>query len=236
MPSNRAILWLLLCTALVFGLFAAMPQIDLAVTAAFYTPGDGFTLEHSMFLNVMRRAIWGASILLVLLALVGWGVAMLKRRPVFGLSARRLGFVLLLYVLGPGLLVEWGLKGHWGRARPADVTQFGGAAQFTPVQVISDQCETNCSFVGGESGGAATLAICLLLILATLRPSLPHRLVSVGQGVALCLPVLAGLQRLVTGRHFLSDVVLSVLLIALLAAVLAQLMRLSPCPSDGQTG
>jgi membrane-associated phospholipid phosphatase len=48
--------------------------------------------------------------------------------------------------------------------------------------------------------------------------------------------VLAGLQRLVTGRHFLSDVVLSVLLIALLAAVLAQLMRLSPCPSDGQTG
>ena len=60
--------------------------------------------------------------------------------------------------LGPGLVVNGILKEHWGRARPRDVTQFGGDRRFTPALVIADQCERNCSFSAGHPSAGFALA------------------------------------------------------------------------------
>ncbi|QLQ19882.1 MAG: phosphatase PAP2 family protein [Exiguobacterium profundum] len=65
-----------------------------------------------------------------------------------------LGFVLAVYALGTGVLVHGLLKAYWGRARPAQVTEFGGIAAFTPPWLISQECTRNCSFVSGEVSGA----------------------------------------------------------------------------------
>ena len=63
---------------------------------------------------------------MILLALFGLIVGRGLRYPVLGVPVRSWGYILLLYALGPGLLVDGLLKRFWGRARPADVQTFGG--------------------------------------------------------------------------------------------------------------
>ena len=61
-------------------------------------------------------------------ALALW-LATLALRGRTRVPARLWGFVVALYVLGPGLIVNALLKSYWGRARPAAV--FEGEARFT---------------------------------------------------------------------------------------------------------
>lgn len=61
-----------------------------------------------------------------------------------------LAFVVLAGTLGPGALVNLGFKDNWQRARPYQVTQFGGTQAFTRAAVMTDQCDANCSFVSGH--------------------------------------------------------------------------------------
>ena len=65
------------------------------------------------------------------------------------------------FCFGPGLVVNGVLKAFWGRARPSQILEFGGAAQFTPPVQIADQCARNCSFVSGEASGVTMLAIAI---------------------------------------------------------------------------
>ena len=49
------------------------------------------------------------------------------------------------------IIVNYILKGLWGRARPEDVMQYGGSKIFTPWFSTSDACISNCSFVSGDA-------------------------------------------------------------------------------------
>jgi lipid A 4'-phosphatase len=84
-----------------------------------------------------------------------------------------------------------------GRARPDEVTHFGGARTFTPAFVPADQCESNCSFV---SGHAAFVFGGFAVALVARRRRATTLLVAVLGG-------LAGLGRMLQGAHFLSDIV-----------------------------
>lgn len=235
MTSSRAlfaVLLALLATTLVFTLW---PGLDLWVSAAFYQPGAGFPLEQSVAFDLIRRTIWGASIGLVLLSVAGLLLAVFRIR-IAGVATPVWAYILTLYALGPGFVVEWGLKGHWGRARPAQIVHFGGEASFTPFWQITDQCQRNCSFVGGESAGAMVLAIGLGLILRSHRTRLSRAWFRAGQAVLVGLPLLAAFQRVATGRHFLSDVVFSLLLMLLLALVLGKFLQPAPPAKAPQGG
>jgi lipid A 4'-phosphatase len=115
------------------------------------------------------------------------------------------------------------LKEHWGRARPAQV--FSGEAEFTPPFVIADECARNCSFVSGEASSATALAIvsCVLLW-PVLGGRDRRRAVLLLSGVAAA----AALMRIVTGRHFLSDVVFAAYLTSFVAWALWHLMNVAP--------
>lgn len=131
---------------------------------------------------------------------------------------RRLGggrfmvFSLLLLALGPGLVVNFVFKDHWGRARPAQVEAFGGKEVFTPAFVISKACERNCSFASGHASAAAWL-FCLTLFARSRKGLLI--------GVVGIYFSLAGLGRIVQGGHFLSDVVFAFLMVYGVASLLA---------------
>jgi lipid A 4'-phosphatase len=122
------------------------------------------------------------------------------------------------------LVVNGLLKAYWGRARPTQIVDFGGTAQFTPAWEISDQCAKNCSFVSGEGSGAMAMTLAALLILFALRDRLPAKAYRAGQAAAWAMLAFVGWQRVASGGHFLSDVLLSMLLTTLIAAVLARLM------------
>ncbi len=108
-------------------------------------------------------------------------------------------FLALSMLLGPGLMVNYVFKDHWGRARPAQIEEFGGNAHFTPPWVISNQCDKNCSFVCGHcSVGFALLAIAFV----SRRPRV-WLFGAIATGATL------GLMRIGQGGHFLSDVLFS---------------------------
>jgi lipid A 4'-phosphatase len=76
--------------------------------------------------------------------------------------------------------------------------------------------------------GAVALAIALALVATRWRGQLGVRGGRLVQAAIMVIPLLAGLQRIAAGRHFLSDVVFSALAVGLVAVALAVALRLRP--------
>lgn len=206
--------------ALALALFLVWPQVDLAVTALFYVEGEGFPAQSSAVLSMLRHGIWNMSIVLALVAIVGGVIYAVTRHDLFGVPGGRWQFVALLYILGPGVLANGILKAYWGRARPDQIVDFGGSAQFSPAWVMTDQCARNCSFVSGEGSGAAALVIGGLVVLNVWRSRLDARVMTLAQSVLVAAAITAASLRVILGRHFLSDTVFAALLVALVALLL----------------
>jgi lipid A 4'-phosphatase len=197
--------FLLLCGGLIL-----LPGVDLWASGLFYRPGDGFFLgdwaPFRLIHDHLALAVWAYAI-----AVIAVGAASLAlRRAVFGLTPRAAIFLLLSLALGPGLTVNTIFKDHWGRARPAQITQFGSTQKFTPAFVPSDQCRRNCSFPAGDPAmGFYLVSAALLAGSAAARRN--------GVIGAVALGAALGIVRLAQGGHFLSDVVASGFLVAAIA-------------------
>lgn len=198
----RAVLWfgggfLLLCGGLVL-----LPQIDLWTSAQFYRPGEGFFLGDWAPFRIVHEHLGTivAAYVAVLIAILAASLA--RRRKMLGLGPRAATFLLLSLALGPGLTVNTIFKDHWGRARPAQITRFGGSERFTRAFVPSDQCRRNCSFPAGDPAmGFYLVSIALLAESARARRNGIVAAVAVGGAL--------GVMRLAQGGHFLSDVIAS---------------------------
>lgn len=215
---------LLALAAAVFAVFGLWPGIDLWISGLFFSGEGGFDRFAGGGWNLLRLALWRLSEALLLVSVLAFlgGLVIPVRKLVDG---RRLWlFIVALYLLGPGLLVDGVLKPFWGRARPATVAEFGGSLSFTPPHVPAHQCLSNCSFVAGEVAGAVALAASLVLLLdrplRRISPT-PRRMAS---GMILLIPLYIGFQRIAAGRHFLSDVLLAAILVLLCALVLKLLI------------
>lgn len=187
------VLALFLGMALLFRLF---PGIDLLVTGWFFVPGEGFIfndhplIQLSYLLFAKVHFFVFAALLWLLFASWFW-----RRSAERGLR-KRLWFLVVVLLLGPGLMVNEVLKGNSGRARPLTVTQFDGEKTFSAAFAPSDQCQRNCSFVSGHAG----MGFFLIALAWVFRD---RRWLWAG----ITLGALVGLGRVVQGAHFLSDVV-----------------------------
>lgn len=197
--------------------FVAYPAIDPLVAGLFY---DGHWWKDGLASDLLRFTLWRFSALVLFAAFVLWVVALIRKRPALGGSPRVWALIVLTYALGPGIMADGVLKRFWGRARPADVADFGGASLFTPPWLPADQCLSNCSFVSGEVSGATATAIALIVILGLWRGHLSLATYRLLTAAALALPLLSALQRMTTGRHFLSDVIFAALFTLLVASLL----------------
>ncbi len=222
--AGRAISVLLGTIVVTFGVFAMVRGLDLWVSGLFYRGQDRFVLTDVWLADAMRAVMWTASDLAAGLAIAGLLASVALRRAILRLPCRVWVFLALLFATGPGLLVNGLLKRYWGRARPSDVTEFGGLRHFTPPHQWTDQCAANCSFVSGEMAGAVALMVMILVILWHWRDRVSRAAMRVITTVAFAFPLLTGAQRIASGRHFLSDVVLSALFVLLIAQVLAWLL------------
>jgi lipid A 4'-phosphatase len=192
--------------------FLFLPELDLAFTGLFYSPNAGFTQNGSPW----ERALYESVDWIVGIAVVGAvGVLVLEaaRRGPFQHRGKVAALLLVVLALGPGLVVNGILKEHWGRARPRDVSQFGGDRSFTPALVIADECERNCSFSAGHPSAGFALAA-----LAYVWASRRRRWAIIASATAFGL--LVGLARVAAGGHFLSDVLFSGVIVIGLAVVL----------------
>ena len=215
--------WLLGGIFFSFAVFAIWPEIDIHVSQAFHDPTTGFAIEGNPLAEALRLAIWNAAIMLCGAAAFGTAFGLAGRTCV--LPTRACGFILALYILGPGLMVEKLTKPLWGRARPAQVAEFGGSLHFSPPDELVEICASNCSFVSGEVSGATVTAVALMILHFYLKHRIGKSVSRLLLMVALCLPPVVALQRVASGRHFLSDTVFAVLFTLLLALALSVLLR-----------
>lgn len=213
-------------------LFYLLPATDIAFSRLFFD-GTAFPIAAEPWARVVRDVVWRLSQVMAGLSLAGIVLALLGVR-LLGLPWRRWAFVALLYLLGPGLLVNELLKAHWGRARPADILEFGGAHAYTPPLALADECARNCSFVSGEGSTAVAFAVAVVVLAAPLRKQLGKGWHGFLIGVAAVVAVAGNALRIMSGRHFLSDTVFGAILI-LAVAVLLHSLLLSPRRGTAET-
>ena len=120
--------------------------------------------------------------------------------------------------IGPGLVVNLGLKDHAHRPRPIQTSAFGGASEFRPWYRFDGACQKNCSFVSGEASEA------FWMVAPALLAPPPWRGAAIG--AALIFGAAASLLRMAFGGHYLSDVVLAALItLVIIEAARALLWR-----------
>lgn len=219
-PPMRDPLYMTLLITILIGLNAAMvlffaaPQIDVAVSSMFFDAQKGFALADDPVLGAIRmsflRIIQLAAILSLIAYLLWWRLYRRLRIP------RALpAFAMSSFAVGPALLVNGVFKSNWGRARPAEIETFSGERLFTLPFERADQCLSNCSFPSGEGAGIAMFVIVGGVLL---WPWLNRRRWVVAPVLIIALFGIG--LRVAMGRHFLSDSVFSVLMMAAVALIL----------------
>ena len=198
---NRTGLLIALAVAAVTGLtFGLWPELDLKLAALFFYPeAQRFTSFFYPWLRPLREiAMWlvGA---LVVLPLAALGFKALRPRRPLAMSGRAIVFLLTTMAIGPGLVVNMGLKEHWGRSRPIDAPQLGGSERFTAWWDPRGVCPKNCSFVSGDGAGAFWTMAPAALAPPAWRPA--------AYGAAIVFGSAVGLLRMAFGGHFFSDIV-----------------------------
>jgi lipid A 4'-phosphatase len=219
-PLVLSALFILLASAI----FLAFPALDIWVSGLFYDRArGGFYLANEPALILFRHS---SSIFMVGIcaAVIVSVVVKLARPDRPSLIAPRASILMVsTLALGPGLVVNLILKDHWGRPRPGQIDIFGGNAPYVDVWRITDYCATNCSFVSGE--GSSAIWLMVVTLVAPKRWRLP---------LAIAIGIYAGalsLNRIAFGGHFLSDVLLSWGVTALIIALVHRVLYVDPPPA-----
>lgn len=222
MARKRAVVvspsFLAITTVVVISLTSLViwPHIDLAVSALFYEPKEGFVWREFLPFNVLAwLARYGSRVLGVLLVVAALVTAS-RRRPLLKLSSKAWLFLFLGLLLGPGLVANLVFKDNWGRARPRDVIEFGGTAQFSPAFYMRKECEKNCSFISGDASFGFYLPSYAYVVPPRHRRRVFWNALRVGS--------LFAVARLIIGAHFLSDVLYAGFFMFLTIAVLHGVM------------
>lgn len=206
--DNRWFSGLLRLMILVSFIFMLVPAVDITVSGWFADAAGKFSQHDNRFLLALRDLHRMLPAFIAPALLFGVVIQALFNRRWLP-APHRLLYILSVYAIGAAIIVHT-LKYVIGRARPSEISEFGGNLLFSPAWQISHACQSSCSFPSGEAASAmAMLAIPLIL----------------GGVYRLPLMMLAGifalifsLNRIVMGAHFLSDVTLSWLFVVIVIA------------------
>lgn len=175
-------------------------DFDLFISSLFFENGH-FVWENNGFTNLMDKGVpeFIVGIALLIFSVWLWGKVLCK--VLWGIDNKVVMLTTGTMFLGTGLVVNGIFKSFWGRARPEDIIEFGGAKSFSAPFVIADQCKWDCSFISGHTAVAFWT-----LSLALLAPKKYRNMVICG---ALIFGTLMGIIRIGQGAHFFSDVLVS---------------------------
>ena len=199
---------ILACFLISACVLSGFPSIDIGISRLFFD--QGFPLKEHWVLQLMHEGM--AYFLCVSLGSVVaiYAFNRLWKRNLCSVDGKKVGYLFLVLILGAGLVVNVVFKDGFGRARPRDIQEFGGAKQFTPAFVVTAECRKNCSFSSGEGAGGF-FALALAAALSRRRAAL---VAAVGFGV------LVSWSRVATGAHFFSDTVVSFFVMLIFTDVL----------------
>jgi lipid A 4'-phosphatase len=120
-------------------------------------------------------------------------------------------FIAIVVGVGDGVIVNLILKTYWGRPRPREVLQFGGALQYVPLWSFGTGGD-NSSFTCGHCAAAWSFIVFGFLFLH--RSRLKAALAFIAVGV---YGTLMSITRMVQGAHFFSDAMWSLFIMYIVA-------------------
>jgi lipid A 4'-phosphatase len=180
--------------------FAIWPGLDFQVSNFFYdAAAPGFPAKRlAWVLAIYRLAPLVNQVLLLgsVLVLLAWWM---KPSWVHVQWRRRSLTWVLMVVLGLGVVVDWVLKDHVGRARPEQSQAFGGPLLSLPLLEFDQSCDVNCSFVSGHAAGGFALMAWGMWAPRRKRQQWLALSLVVGTGI--------GVVRIAQGGHYVSDVI-----------------------------
>jgi membrane-associated PAP2 superfamily phosphatase len=181
-------------------IFAVDPSLDLKIASFFRDmaaqPG---ARRFDRVIDVIRMAGPFVIVAAVAPAFVTLAMKAFSPQRPAPMSGRAALLVVISLALGPGLLVNGILKETWARPRPGMVTEFGGDYAFMPWWDPRGSCDSNCSFVSGETSSAVWM-----MAPAMVAPP-PLRFAAIAAAGLYAL--FFGFIRLLASGHFLTDVI-----------------------------
>jgi membrane-associated PAP2 superfamily phosphatase len=215
MTIDRVLIALVVALAVVGLAFGLWPELDIAATRLVfeYTGFWGTSIAARDARDVLRlMPYWLLGGLAGLWLARRWRVAKLPAPTSYALV-----FLIGSLILGPGLIVNLGLKDHSHRPRPVHVQEFGGDQEFRPWWRFDGACHKNCAFASGEAASGFWM-----LAPALIAPP-PWRGLAVAG--ALVYGFVTSALRVAFGGHFLSDVLFGGLISALVVLGLWRELR-----------
>lgn len=205
-------LWLWLNLVAASTLVFWLSNWDLTVAGLFQRADhwllDDFPLWKAVFYDgvpYIAGSVLGGSLLIMLASTV------LRRWYRLRLYA---AYVLLVFLVGPGLLVNSLFKDNWGRPRPVQVLQLGGQEAYAPPGYWVANGHGRSFPSGHSSIGFAFVAFWFVWRERKPQWARLALVASVSLGCAI------GLTRMAAGGHFLSDVMWSAWVVLFAAWVL----------------
>lgn len=125
--------------------------------------------------------------------------------------------LVLTVTVGAGFIVHTVLKDHWGRPRPRQVLEFGGAQEFRPFYKPNfwNQPEPSKSFPCGH----CTMGFYFFTLAIVCKRAKFQILSNLSMAAAWVIGLLMGLARMAQGGHFFSDILMCALIMWLVALV-----------------
>jgi membrane-associated PAP2 superfamily phosphatase len=197
------------------------PYLDVEIERYFYnkgTPPEHFS--NSPFLQLIY--VYGLVPGQITAILAGIGLLFSYLFPSCKSWRPHALFLVLTLVIGAGLITHVMLKSHWGRPRPRQVIEFGGTQEFRPYYRPNffDQPEKSKSFVCGH----CSLGFYFVTFFLLGRRYRNNKLFYLGIALTGILGAALSYARMAQGGHFLSDVLMSALVMWLTAIVLERLI------------
>ncbi len=197
-------------------IFFFFPKLDIQISKMFYTQELGFLYAQ----NALAKIVFALVPLLTYTAAIIYLPALLYQYFVNKKISKIILYLIVTLILGPGLIVNTLLKDNFGRARPKNIVEFGGASTFNSILLISKECKTNCSFSSGHAAAAYYFTSFSFI--------LPRRYSTIVFNIAMVFGTLVGFVRIIQGGHFASDVFFSCLVVLAVNYVCHRLLLKNP--------
>ena len=182
--------------------FLVFPKFDIYFSKLFFVNGE-FLDQHFYVIKLFRNFLKDILIFIPLLSLTILVVIIINKYQKVLTNNKKslvrfklfLGGLIFGPIVGCGIIANLYFKDTWGRARPVHVEEFGGSKIFTAAMIKSDQCEKNCSWIGGETSAAFSLFVGTLIL----------KRAYIILAINFLFGALVIFCRLAMGGHFLSD-------------------------------
>ena len=196
-------------------IYSLRPDLDISIAKLFYFENGRFLADEYTFIKDLRSLTKNLMIALPVLSLISIIKIYIdykkKNLEKKSFRFRKKIFIYMGFLIGPlvgcGLIANLYFKDTWGRARPVHIVEFNGEKLYTPPFEKSNQCEKNCSWIGGEVSAAFSFLTGILIIK---KSSILFR-------INIIFGILVAFCRMAMGGHFFSDNLFAAVLMIYLA-------------------